>query len=168
MMKTHRVMVVVGLAVVAGALAIWVVNTRNAPPEPVYEGKKLSVWLRAAGSTNGNEAVEACQAISSMGSNAAPFIMHRLKREAWKTYWLRKADQVLHTGTKFEQMDANNILAIRRGVHALRPSALPALEQVMEESSNEEVLYQAYSVGEMMVMVSSDSRFRMSLSSNAV
>ncbi len=168
-MKKRRVILWAGMAVVIGALAIWVVLAATAPTDPAYEGKKLSEWVAECGSSNVDRSVQARLAIGRMGSNAVPFLMHRLKREAQKTYWLRKADRLFHTGSKFEQMNATRLHAVRRGILGLRLSALPALEQLMEESANEEVLYQAYSAAEMMVSLSSDSRFNtLNLSSNAV
>jgi len=166
-MKKRRVILWAGMAVVIGALAIWVVLAATAPTDPAYEGKKLSEWVAECGSSNVDQSVQARFAIGRMGSNAVPYLMHRLKREAQKTYWLRKADRLFHTGSKFEQMNATRLHAVRRGILGLRLSALPALEQLMEESANEEVLYQAYSAAEMIVSISSELN-QMTLSSNAV
>ena len=164
----RRLILSTALALVVGALAIWMMLAATPPKEPVYQGKKLSVWMKNYASTNSDRRVEAQLAIRGMGSNAVPFLTLRLKREAQKTYWLRKVDALFHTGTKFEQMNAQNVLEGRRGFLTLWPSGLPALEQVMEQSSNDEVLYQAYLMGQVMVMKSSDSHYRMSLSSNAM
>ena len=163
----RRLIILTGIVAIA-ALAIWVVLAVTTPTEPVFQGKKLSAWVDECGSTNSDRAVQARFAIGRMGSNAVPYLMHRLKREALKTYWLKKTDGWLHTGTKFEQMNATRVLAVRRGILGLRWSGVPELEKLVEESTNEEVVFEAYSTAEMIRSLSSDSRLNsMHLSSNA-
>ena len=165
-----RRLIILAGALVLGALVVWIWLAATSPVEPVYEGKKLSEWLKAAGSADDRQISEAVGAIRSMGSNAAPWMVFRLRREALKTYWLKRADKLFHTGTRFEQWNEPAMRTVRGVVlPRLGPSMVPELERLMEESSNDEVLYQAYFVAEIIVSVQNDSRFStLSLSSNAL
>ncbi len=144
-MKRRRHIWFVGSVILAVALCVWLVVFCSGPREPVYGGKKLSAWLQTIASTNieVEQSEQARWAISQMGSNAAPYLVHGLKREALKTYWLKKADALFHSGTRFEQFNWSGGRAMIGGLRALGEPALPGLEEVMEESSNEEVLYES-------------------------
>ena len=132
-----------GLGVVVGALAIWTVLSLTAPAEPIFEGKKISVWMKTVASTNRTESDPAFMAIRSLGSNAVPYMVHRLKREATKNYWLKKADHLLHTGQTFQHFNQSGISTVDKGLNAIGPAAVPALDQLIQESSNDEVIYES-------------------------
>jgi hypothetical protein len=85
----HKITATVALLFVLGALA-WVVLRAPEPPEPVYQGKKLSAWLEVYDPTNmarPSAQLEATQvALREMGTNAIPSLLRMLRTpdSRWK------------------------------------------------------------------------------------
>src|SRR5579871_1016636 len=77
MRKRLRIAAVFVLAAAIGGLARW---TLRAPREPVYQGKRLSEWLKDANDINGETPVpDAVNAIKAIGTNAVPFLIQMLQ-----------------------------------------------------------------------------------------
>jgi hypothetical protein len=77
MKKRNRILLAALVVVVIGGL-MWM--ALREPPEPVYQGKPLSVWLRsyeAAGVLQTSQ--ETDNAVRSMGTNSIPFLLQRMR-----------------------------------------------------------------------------------------
>jgi len=133
-----------GLALVILGVAGWIAFGDKAPPEPVYQGRKLSVWIEATASPNRRESDEANAALHDIGSKAVPFLLYQLEKKSLE--WHRhdkfaKALKKMHIAhDPFVPGLAQTIMA----TVAVGPPALPGLEKLLEKSTNEEVLRDGY------------------------
>ena len=78
MRKERRNLLLAGLVAVAimGGLA-WLIVRSHEPPEPVYQGKRLSEWLLPR--TDGTFDPGAKQAVHKIGTNAIPTLLRMLR-----------------------------------------------------------------------------------------
>lgn len=75
-----RIALLFCLAAVLGLLAWWV--SRPRVPDPIYEGKRLSYWMRNFGGLFGgdyNKRKQAYTAVKSAGTNAIPLLLQMLR-----------------------------------------------------------------------------------------
>lgn len=82
-LKRMRRNLVACFALAAVGLCLWLVLRLSGPSEPVYQGKRLGDWQKIyESSTNQANRTAAEAAIVQMGSNAVPFLVARMQREA--------------------------------------------------------------------------------------
>ncbi len=133
-----------GLALVILGVAGWFVFGDRPPPEPVYQGKKLSAWIVATVSEDNKESEEAKAVLHDAGSNAVPYLVQRLEERGVHQSWEDKLSKVLKrlhiAHDRITPGTGPTILALA----AVGPPALPDLERLLEKSTNEEVLRDGY------------------------
>ncbi len=138
-------------ALAAGALCVWLALPQRAPPEPVYQGKPVSYWLETISAedarTNGGVfSPQFCQAMRSMGSNAVPFLVYRLRREAVSAYYKGKFNSLAtHWHLRVGFYVPSRPIASQALIYIGQP-ATPGLLKVFEDTSNTNVLNAAAQV----------------------
>ena len=135
----------------------------------MYGGKKLSVWLQEIPSPNTTESLEARRVVHRIGSNAVPFLIRRFDWQAFEALGIRKEYERSHSESRFyQQMDSLRIDITIRGLMAVGEPAIPALTNILEQSSNEEALREAYSMASYITFTHIRSQSNgLTLSSNA-
>ncbi len=157
------------MAVAVGALAVWLVMVVTVPTEPVYQGKKLSVWLKLIASPDTEKSLEARRAVHRMGSNAVPILIRRFNRQALEALVIRKEYEWSHSESRFyQQMDSLRFDITINGLLAVGEPAIPSLKNILEQSSNEEALREAsWMVSYITATHPQSQSNRLTLSSNA-
>jgi HEAT repeats/PBS lyase HEAT-like repeat len=80
--KRRLLLAIVLLAALAACA--WFFLSSNQPPEPVYQGKTLTVWLEEGSGSfgqdiNSEEQQKAADAVGHIGTNAIPTLLHLLR-----------------------------------------------------------------------------------------
>jgi HEAT repeat protein len=135
------------LFAVLGGLA-WLVLRSKEPPEPVYQGKRLSEWLTGY---NGSSP-ETHEALRRMGTNAIPTLLRMLRaKDSKATTWFmglaRKQHVIKFEYTNAYQRNARAALAFD-SLGALANEAVPELIEIFEQNiSAHSQSYTAWSLG---------------------
>lgn len=122
------------LGAVAVVMVFFAVTAVVFPREPVYEGRRLSAWLRDLDSSRGtgiNVELPARQAVKHLGTNALPFLLRMLKSQdpEWKSQsvtWLQDTCDLDLSGSLAEAQRQRAL----RGFQALGRVAEPAIPEL--------------------------------------
>lgn len=104
------------------------------PREPVYEGRRLSAWLRDLSSGRNGEAstqLPARQAVKEIGTNALPFLLKMLKSQdpEWKSQSVAWLQDTCDLDLSASLAEAQRQRALR-GFQALGREAEPAVPEL--------------------------------------
>ncbi len=137
--KKHRILVTALALAALGSLA-WVLFP-HPEPEPVYQDKRLSVWLRnytdSRSSTNGELAQQADDAVRHIGSNAIPTLLRMLRsRDSFVGFALLSVPAKRHW-VSFHYTSAGEVnlraLMAFRALGAAGKAAVPDLIETFNE-----------------------------------
>jgi HEAT repeat protein len=121
------------LAAFCGAM-IFLVNY-SSPTDPVWQGKKLSQWLREETSHNRlNLTDDAHEAIRAMGTNALPYLLNLAgEKDSSISLELRKRPSLGYLGflRQLAPTHAADRICAANGLQALGKEAVPALPELM-------------------------------------
>jgi hypothetical protein len=132
-MNRRRILLVLSLAAVAAGVAVF---WPRGPKEPVYQGKRLSKWIKEAHGESelrmeplSRQARQtARKAIRSIGTNALPFLLSELTGpiSQWRVSFNRWAEGKTMVPFRFRD-EEQRIWQAADGLHFLGPDSAPAL-----------------------------------------
>jgi len=128
-MKRRRILLLLALAAVAAAIALF---WPRGPKEPVYHGKRLSEWIKQKSSfVEAMTNADVDNAISSIGTNALPWLISEFTRprSKWRTTLNRWASALSVVDFQL-QADEERVQIAMLGLCFLGPDAAPALPTV--------------------------------------
>jgi HEAT repeat protein len=145
MKRRNRILLAALVVVVIGGLA-WVAWPE--PPEPVYQGKELSIWLRPyqaeaiqqmiPGSVQYQKCRESDNAIRAIGTNAIPFLLLRMRikdsalpRRFVQLVARQKLIKIHYTPANYLQLEAVEAFRI---LGASASNAVPELIKIYHEN----------------------------------
>ena len=143
--KRGRILITAAAVVVLGVLVWMILLAPSSTPEPVYQGKPLSYWLRGYGfnyaATNRPNHRDAQVAMMNTGTNAIPLLLRLLRAHdsPLKTKVLHWAYRYAYFRERFQStgelnMEALNGFAFLGGRAA---GAVPELIKMADESHDE-------------------------------
>ncbi len=134
--KKRRILFAVLVLAILGGLA-WMVFSPRVEPEPVYQGKSLSVWLENYDPYNtkrsSQQSIATQTAIQTMGTNAIPTMLRMLRTPnlPWKN-WLFALAQKQHV-IKIKYVEPwRNYERAAYGLQALGPRAADAVPELLK------------------------------------
>ncbi len=138
----------VALAVILFGLVCWIALLSGKPPEPSYQGKRLSQWLDVYNAaTNMDDTKPAADAIRAMGTNCLPFLLAHIQRvhspATRHLIYLLVVKQNL-VSLPFYSIDPYQAVSIW-AIKELGPIASPAIPQLtqMAGSANGDLAWRA-------------------------
>jgi hypothetical protein len=139
--KRGRVLIALAAVAVLAVLAWTMLHTPA--PEPVYNGKPLSYWLRGYGysyDTNLPSSAQADAALREIGTNAVPTLLRMLRAHdsPLKTRFLKWAFRYRYFRINYPSAGTINLEACH-GFRALGPNAygaVPELIRVLDEKAS--------------------------------
>jgi hypothetical protein len=128
-----------GIVLILVAAFLPLVTSEARRSDPSYQGKALSVWLRAFDSYDVQARLRAVDAVQHIGTNALPLLTAQLrdngpKQEHWWRAELRTLVSVVHITVPFPRSPRREALT---GLDALGPAAkeaAPFLENLLREN----------------------------------
>jgi HEAT repeat protein len=125
-MRRRRIILVLTLAAVAAGLVLcW----PRGPKEPVYQGKRLSLWVeQALYDRSAQKQDDARKVLKAIGTNGVPYLLYQFTRPDSKlgAAYNRWADQRPGSGTSYE-VDRKRVRTATLGLMLLGPGVTPAL-----------------------------------------
>ena len=137
-------MIICAALVVVG-LCVWLALRNRGPYEPVFQGRRLSYWLKLdsrSGATL-DDRIAAEAAFRALDTNAVPFLVARLESDA---IWASRKAQInslvdkWHLPSGLKLTNAAGYNSTVRAIWTLHKSAAPGLLRVFSETSNTNVL----------------------------
>jgi hypothetical protein len=154
------------LLLLAGAAAVaalaWFSRLGTAPPEPAYQGRKLSYWLEmlcakylpAPGHTRASDSQTAYAGVKKIGTNAIPTLLYMLRatKSQWKLEFHKPAGSL--NFFRIEKASAEELNAeAARGFQTLgadAKAAVPAIIRIYEARLSESSeRWSSYALGAM-------------------
>jgi len=121
--------------------------------EPVYQGRRLSAWLRVVASVNEVEADQATEAVKEMGTNALPTLIRMLgTRESLLKSKLRQASFRYPLVWRFNILGADPPELAWIGFRILSSHAKPAVPQLIEMLGTEDDLIRSRVASSLMAI----------------
>lgn len=117
------------------AVGVWLVlRERGQADEPVYQGKRLSVWLE--GYQLGRSQPEIDRAVRAIGSNGVPTLVRMLQAKD-SPLWLRFLGFVQQSSIKLPYTPAETLkMRALAGFHALQSEARNAVPELIKAYTN--------------------------------
>jgi HEAT repeat protein len=133
----RRILFIAMFVVVLGGVA-WVVFRPHGPPEPTYQGKPLSYWLRGyRGSFNAPTPRDADKALDNIGTNAIPTLLRLLQEPEdpkWKLKLIAMVQKQHLIKTDFVTAPQRNLAAALAFSYLgdKASNAVPALVEILD------------------------------------
>ncbi|MDB6067256.1 MAG: repeat protein [Pedosphaera sp.] len=143
-MATKRKILLPVLGIVAVGVLAWLLFRE--PPEPVYQGKPLSVWLKSFDMGNSKEDADvAADAVRHIGTKALPKLLGMIsskdRNSRWESVlsWINGRQSVVHAPVQIGLIRRMRAVSAFHALGASAKPAVPGLAQVLfKDPGNEE------------------------------
>ena len=133
---TKRHILLAVLAVAAVGVLEWLVLRE--PPEPVYQGKPLSVWLKSFDiGTSQEEADVAADAVRHIGTNALPMLLEMIRSKdrnsRWESvlWWINRRQSLVDFPLQIGLVRRMRAVSAFHALGASAKPTVPSLAQVL-------------------------------------